>query len=221
MTKKAHRKQPKSTWGKLWYFIWHEDSWESWLVNIVLAFVLIKFIVYPGLGFILATSHPIVAVVSGSMYHGLEDRGAVYDICGQTYLQKDFGTSYSNWWDNCGDWYKSHLNITLDDFKKYPLSRGFAKGDIILLVGSDPNKLKVGDIIVFNKGQSYPIIHRVINIDNESMIFTTKGDHNSDSGSFDKGITSDSIIGKAIIKIPYVGYVKIFAVDFLKLFHII
>ncbi len=222
MAKKTHAK-PKLTWKRVWHFIWHEDSWESWLVNIVLAFILIKFIVYPGLGFLLMTSHPIVAVVSGSMYHGLEDRGAVYEICGQSYPDKAFGSSYDTWWDNCGDWYENNTNLSLDDFKKFPMSKGFSKGDIILLLGSDPNDLEVGDIIVFNKGQPYPIIHRLIDINNkgESLIFTTKGDHNSASGSIDKGITEDMIIGKAVLKIPFIGYVKILAVDFLKLVHIL
>jgi len=54
---------------KTWWFIWESDSIWSWIVNIILAFVIIKFLVYPGLGFAMQTSHPIVAVVSGSMEH--------------------------------------------------------------------------------------------------------------------------------------------------------
>ena len=61
------KSKPASTWGKVWYFIWHDDSVWSWIVNIILAFLLIKFIVYPGLGFLLETEYPVVAVVSGSM----------------------------------------------------------------------------------------------------------------------------------------------------------
>lgn len=40
----------KSQWQKIWYFLWYEDSVASWLVSILVAFVLIKFIIYPGLG---------------------------------------------------------------------------------------------------------------------------------------------------------------------------
>jgi len=54
---------------KVWHFIWHDDSIWSWLVNLVLAFVLIKFIVFPVLGLIFSTGYPIVAVVSSSMEH--------------------------------------------------------------------------------------------------------------------------------------------------------
>ena len=54
---------------KTWHFIWEDDSVWSWIVNIILAIVLIKFIIYPGLGLVLGTSYPIVAVVSDSMEH--------------------------------------------------------------------------------------------------------------------------------------------------------
>ena len=64
-------KKVKKDLRKIWYFIWEDNSIWSWIVNVILAFVLIKFIVYPGLGFLLTTSHPVVAVVSESMEHNL------------------------------------------------------------------------------------------------------------------------------------------------------
>ena len=67
MAKKKQKKELKTKWSKFWYFIWEDDSVWSWIVNIGLAFLLIKFIVYPGLGLILATDFPVVAVVSGSI----------------------------------------------------------------------------------------------------------------------------------------------------------
>ena len=63
------KKDLNSTWKKVWHFIWEDNSIWSWIVNIILAFILIKFIVYPGLGLALGTSYPIVAVVSNSMEH--------------------------------------------------------------------------------------------------------------------------------------------------------
>ena len=54
---------------KIWDFIWHDDSFASWIVNVLIAFVVVKFLIYPGLGYILDTPFPIVAVVSGSMEH--------------------------------------------------------------------------------------------------------------------------------------------------------
>ena len=54
---------------KTWDFIWNSNSVWSWILNVVLAFILVKFILYPGFGFLLQTSHPVVAVMSGSMEH--------------------------------------------------------------------------------------------------------------------------------------------------------
>ena len=63
------KEKVKSFLKRAWHFIWSEDSILSWIANVILAFLLIYFIVYPVLGFIFGTSFPIVAVVSGSMEH--------------------------------------------------------------------------------------------------------------------------------------------------------
>lgn len=207
------RSKPKSKLGKIWYFIWHEDSLESWIVNIILAFILIKFIVYPGLGLILSTSHPVVAVVSGSMDHGLEKRGNVYEICGNIYPEYAFKRNFDNWWDNCGEWYVER-DIYKEEFKSFPMSNGFSKGDIIVLRGK--NNLEIGDIIVFHGGQNYPIIHRIVEINGD--LYTTKGDHNKIVAELDQNINQERIIGSAYFKIPYLGYIKILAVDLLNVF---
>ena len=219
MFRKKKKSKPTTTWGKIWYFIWEDDSILSWVVNIVLAFVLIKFIVYPGLGFLLATSHPIVAVVSGSMYHGLEPTADVYGICGNVVPDREH-ISYDEWWDYCGSFY-TNKNITKEEFRSFVMHNGFSKGDIIILKGSAPEDIQVGDIIVFVTPQRPdPIIHRVVEKtrDTNKYLFTTKGDHNAGSGDFELKITENQIIGKAVVKLPLLGYVKILAVDFLRLF---
>jgi len=58
---------------RFWNFMWNDDSVSSWVANVIVAFLLIRFIVYPVLGLILGTHFPIVAVVSESMEHGLHD----------------------------------------------------------------------------------------------------------------------------------------------------
>ena len=68
----------KNTLIKTWKFIWDNDSPLSWILNVIIAFILVKFIIYPGLGLLLGTTHPVVAVVSGSMSHNLENG----QICG-------------------------------------------------------------------------------------------------------------------------------------------
>ena len=46
-------------WAKrVWHFLWHEDSIASWLANLALAFVLVKFVIYPGIGLLFGTDFP-------------------------------------------------------------------------------------------------------------------------------------------------------------------
>lgn len=206
-------KKPKSNsiLSRIWYFIWEDDSIYSWIVNVILAYLLIKFIVYPGLGLVLGTTHPVVAVVSGSMEHGLRDEM----ICGQ----RPYGYvgNIEGWWNACGGFYADY-NITEEDFRQYSFKNGFNTGDLIVLIGRKPEKLKIGDVIVFNSNRPDPIIHRIIKKEtvNGKYVFTTKGDHNSNIGDVDVNITEDELIGRAVFRIPLLGYIKIAFVYFLN-----
>ncbi|MFH1053765.1 MAG: signal peptidase I [Candidatus Woesearchaeota archaeon] len=195
----------KGFWGKLWWFIWEDDSIWSWIVNIVLAFVLIKFIIYPGLGFALQTSHPIVAVVSGSMEHRMVPSGGNYRICNNYFNEKQ-KVDFDNFWDICGPFYMTEFGISKENFEAFRFRNGFNKGDIMILYSS--KNIKPGDVVVY-QGQNFPIIHRIAQITDDGQI-TTVGDHN---GYKDKSITDDKLIGKAVLRIPYLGYVKILAVE--------
>ena len=73
---------------KIWHFIWHEDSWASWLVNIILAFILVKFVIYPLIGLMLSTSFPVVAVVSSSMEHSSSNFETWWDTNKEYYIKK-------------------------------------------------------------------------------------------------------------------------------------
>ena len=210
--KHAEKKKPKSFLGKAWYFIWDDDSALSWIVNIIIAFVLIKFLIYPGLGFVLGTSHPVVAVVSGSMEHTLSGG----TICGQRPDGYDAG--FDSFWAACGGFY-SGFDIDKAKFEKFSFKNGFNTGDIIVLFGKKPEKVNVGDVIVFRADKPDPIIHRVIKKWNEDgkYYFSTKGDHNHDQLYFESRIGEDRVIGRAYFKIPWLGYIKIWFVDFLKM----
>jgi len=207
-----------SYWKDLWYFIWEDNSFWSWIVNILLAFVIIKFLVYPGLGFLLGTPFPIVAVISGSMDHSLSET----NICGKYPLE--YKSNLDGFWNVCGDFYEER-GIVKDEFSMFPLSNGFKKGDIIILYGKD--KIEVGDVLVFwaqNPSlKRDPIIHRVIDIKNDvnGNVYTTKGDHNpssiQDEVINEMSITENRVIGTALFKIPFLGYIKIFAVSLVGL----
>jgi len=209
------RKKPKSFLGKAWDFIWHDNSIWSWIVNVILAFVLIKFLIYPGLGFAFGTSHPVVAVVSSSMEHE--------------------GMDYDEFWAETGKWYEENMGITKEEFRKYPFSSGFSKGDIMVLVGVSPDKIKKGDILVFwnqeNNPNAYPIIHRVtgfVETEKNGFFYQTKGDNpitnkepidfcNSTGCIDEKNIHENQAIGKAVLRIPFIGNLKIWFVDFLHM----
>ncbi|MFC1768566.1 signal peptidase I [Nanoarchaeota archaeon] len=184
---------------KIWWFIWEDDSIWSWIVNVILAFILIKFIVYPILGLALATSHPIVAVVSGSMEH----QG-----------------SFDEWWATQQDWY-SEKNISKEQFQEFSLKNGFNKGDIIFLRGKDPADIQIGDVIVFTANKPDPIIHRVVDKwEDGGYHFQTKGDFNQGFANVnEQDISEERVIGKALFRVPFVGWVKIAFVGLINLFR--
>ena len=202
---------------KTWKFIWEDDSVASWLVNIVLAFILIKFIVYPALGFLLQTAFPIVAVVSGSMEHKVTlDSTNNYKLCGVSFEKKE----NADFWETCGEWYKQNTVISEEDFNDFPFSNGFNKGDIMILRGKAPRNINIGDVIVFRSGRPDPIIHRVVD-KRDGYIFTTKGDHNarviSEDPIREDAISEDQVLGNAFIRIPLLGYIKIWFVEIIQL----
>jgi len=193
----------KCIWKKVWWFIWEDNSIWSWIVNIILAFILIKFLVYPGLGLVLGTSHPIVAVVSSSMEHP--------------------ENSFDDWWSrSCNGMSQSDLyskaGIGRTEFEGFAYTNGFNKGDIMILRSAD--NVKIGDIIVFSTNtRPEPIIHRVIQVKDSpgSVSFMTKGDNNCGSANFEKDISENKVIGRALFKVPLLGWIKIGFVELLKL----
>jgi signal peptidase I len=217
---KEFKKETKIVLKKFWHFLWNEDSILSWIVNILLAFLIIKFLVYPGIGLAFGTDLPVVAVISESMDHQMTSKCTKiqaatgkcveykYELCGKLYDDKErFG--FEEYWNVCGQWYLDR-GITPQTFNSYPMNKGFSKGDIILLKGVTFEELEVGDVLVYQSKLTYPVIHRVV-LKND--LIETKGDHNVDqiqnAPLNEKYISKDQIIGKAWIKIPYLGYVKI------------
>ncbi len=228
---------------KIWHFIWHEDDiatfkgFMSLLVNLVLAFIIIKFIFYPGIGLALNTDYPIVGVLSESMEHQLihpcktrnlrinectERNQDSYEICGNQYTEW-FHIDFDGYWNECGKWYEEN-SITKQHFNNFKLKNGFSKGDLLIIYGSKPENIEPGDIIVFEASRQYPIIHRVVKKyeEDNQVYYQTKGDHNKDSindiGLNELKIPHDEKIfkGKAIFWFPYLGYVKIIPTNMLK-----
>ena len=183
---------------KIFRFIWKDDSLLSWIVNVILAFLIVKFLIFPGLGLIFNTQLPVVAVISCSMEHNVPGS----DPCSLKHVNLD------DFWKYKGKWYEDN-GITKIEFENYPMKDGFNKGDIIFLYGSE--KIRKGDIIVFKGSSSSgnPIIHRVVKIKENG--YQTKGDNNQDSYPQlnEININPQNTVGKAFLRIPYLGWVKI------------
>ncbi len=206
---------------RCWHFFWKDDSAWSWIANILVAFIVIRWAVYPLLGILLGTSFPIVAVVSESMEHGLHN-GRLCDS-----NPEEFRYSFEQYWKICGGWYETH-GISQEVFQRFPFRDGFDKGDVIILWRARPDNLETGDILVFQGNRPQPIIHRIVDVKRQKgqdtqYLYQTKGDHNRDSIEGEYGETSISperIYGKGILRVPYLGWVKIIFVELVRPFGI-
>ena len=194
----------KENLKKTWDFIWNSDSIWSWILSIVLAFVVVKFVFFPLLSLALGTSMPLVVVESTSMHH---PGSFVGNAIG---LEDDFKT----WWNQEKYWYEAR-GITEQEAVEWPLNTGLEKGDIVLVSRAD--NPEVGDIIIFDASQAHPIIHRIVNIKNinGNVVYSTKGDNNAAQIYSEQQIPEDTIIGKAVLKIPKVGWLKLAVVEFI------
>lgn len=164
----------------VWNYL-KRDTWDSWIVSMIILIILIKFVFFPVVGFFTHTSLPIVIVESCSMYHE---------------------TTFSDWWQKNSAWYDMR-NITEEQFTSFPMDNGLDKGDIIFVYGQ--SQYKQGDIIIFHSSTPNPIIHRIVS----ENPFETKGDHNPSQIIYDKNINQNAILGKAVFKIPALGWIKL------------
>lgn len=186
---------------KSWEVIWKDDSFKGWIISLVFIFVVIKFIFFPLLNLATGTSLPLAIVESCSMYHS----GNIFG-------------NFDNWWDRYDSKYQE-FNIDKEEFQDFPLKKGFSKGDIIFIIRARPEKLQVGDVIIFNSDQKNPIIHRIMEIKQEKgiYIFSTIGDNNDGQLSIEKQITEEQLVGKAVLNIlPSIGWAKLIFYEHLR-----
>jgi len=142
-------KKVVNCWKAFWKFL-KKDSWASFAVTLLLAFVIIKFVFFPGLSFLTGSSLPLVIVESCSMYHHEDGMAKSFESS----VYEDYG-------------------LELLDSLSWDFQNGFAKGDVIFVVGADD--VEVGDVIIFNENVQYPLIHRVVSV--EDGVYSTKGDN--------------------------------------------
>lgn len=184
----------KKSLKKFWHLLWKDDSLKGWILSLIFLFIFIKFIFFPVLSLITGASLPLAIVESCSMYH----KGNLF-------------SNYDNWWQSHESKY-SEFNVEKGEFDKFRFKNGLDKGDILFIIGAKPEKLKIGDIIIFNAEQKNPVIHRIIDIkkQGEEYIFSTIGDNNNGQLSFEKEIKQEEIMGKTVFRIiPYLGWAKL------------
>lgn len=215
---------------KIWKFLWKSESILSWIVDIIIIFLLVKFLILPGIGLALGTSLPLVIVESGSMEHSaitycLEistsgnclEWSSDYMLCEKHFSEKGF-KNFDNYWESCGNWY-TIKNITKEEMFNWGFNKGLYKGDIIVVKGKKNKDYSVGDIVVFRvPGYSTPIIHRIIDIryENGVKIFSTKGDHNNGQNPYENYVVENQVLGNAIARVPKLGWLKLFFVGIFK-----
>ena len=186
--------KPKEIFNKFWHLLWKDNSWKGWIFSIIFLFVFIKFIFFPGLSLATGSSLPMAIVESCSMYH-----------------QGNIFSDYDQWWKDHNQKYNEY-EIDKDSFENFKFKNGFNKGDILLIVKATPEKLKVGDVIIFNGGRQNPLIHRIIEIKNENgeYTFSTMGDNNNGQLVVEQNIKTEQLVGKAVFKLaPYLGWGKL------------
>ncbi len=200
----------KKGFKKFWFLLWKDNSLKGWIFSLVFLFIFIKLIFFPVLSLMTGTTLPLAIVESCSMYH-----------------QENFFSNFDSWFDRHEIKY-NNLDITKSQFEDFNFKRGFSKGDILFIIKANPEKLKIGDIILFNSGnKNSPVIHRIINIkeENGERIFTTMGDNNAQllvpgnnlAGVDERNIKADQIVGKAVFRVtPWFGWVKLIFFEYLR-----
>ena len=119
----------------------------------------------------------------------------------------------------CGD-----LLLNINKNNNYPLFGAYlivsqsmvptiGKNDAIIIKRQNNDKYKIGDIITFiSSDANYPgilVTHRIVakdSLGNNRSLYTTKGDNNSSVDA--SRVSTDSIYGKVLFKVPKIGYLN-------------
>jgi hypothetical protein len=102
----------KNIFKRSWKFL-KKDTWLSLLVSLVIAFLFIRFLLFPLLSLITGASLPLVIVESCSMYHSNE----LEEIL-ENPIYKEYG-------------------IDINDTEKWVFQDGLNKGDIVFVLGAE------------------------------------------------------------------------------------
>lgn len=196
MNYKNLKKKVKKYLDKFWFLLWKDDSLKGWIFSIVFLLVFIKLIFFPGLSLLTGTELPLAIVESCSMYH-----------------DGNLLSNFNEWYERHDEKYKG-FGISENEFQNFGFKKGFNKGDILFIIGTDAEDLDVGDVVIFHSNRKNPIIHRIIEKETEEdtgdIYFSTIGDNNNGQLQSELKIHESRIIGKAVFRlVPYLGWGKL------------
>lgn len=110
------------------------------------------------------------------------------------------------------------------DGSSHPFEPTLHTGDLIIVQGVSPEKIKTavspdidihGDIIVFRRvgRDGELIVHRAISKEevNGQWLFQTQGDYSGDPDPW--RVSKDQLIGKVVLRIPWIGRIALFMRD--------
>ena len=197
---------------QFWEFM-NQDNWKGTITFVAFFLILIMYVIAPIIGmatgfsygesiikFGLSDSFPFLRVTSNSMNFVIVESCSMHHNEPLQEIVRD--RIYRN------------QGITPEDIKSWSLRRGFTKGDIIFSIA--PRNLEVGDVIIFDSERAevrHPIIHRIISIDGT---ITTKGDNNDGLLEYEREIRQDQVMAKSVLRIPYLGWIKLAFFDWQK-----
>ena len=141
------------------------DSWGSFIVKLIIAFILIKFVLLPGLGLVTGSSMPLVIVESCSMYHPT-DMQEIFNrqtICGGGEIEiKMLSNGY--------ELINNLQNLSFD-------SIGFVKEGFPNYVEIDVSEAKIGNYVVYIFGDR-KYLQEITEITNgQYKTYKTKGEY--------------------------------------------
>ena len=90
------------------------------------------------------------------------------------------------------------------------MSPALETGDLVIIQGTPPNNIQIGDIIVFDSPEGTRTIHRVTRIQtltNGTIKFKTKGDANPDEDTY--WTPEQNVHGRVLHRIPYLGWIAL------------
>lgn len=170
--------------------LWKNEYFKTAIAIILMIGIVIGF--WYGTQLALDTRYPLLAVASGSM-------------CTEQHMY-------------CDGW-------------SHPFEPTLHVGDLIIVQGIDPEEIKAdsyphGDIIVFRRNdrpyvqEDLLIVHRAIAKEkrDDTIYFQTQGDGNARPDS--KLVPGDHVVGKVILRVPWVGHIALFMNDFSGIFII-